>query len=125
MPRSERVVSLLWLLVMIIMSSTLAGPDGPAPAIIAVEEGVDEGKSHDDDVTAFFHGHILVLPIGMAGHVGEMGTEIVHGVIVGILTAEGVLEERFEQVGQPSRVGVEIEGEGGEDDVDGLAVPIG
>ena len=60
----------------------------------------------------------------MSGSIGEVRSQIVHRILIGILPAQHVLDKRLQKVRQPPGVRVQEEGERGEDDIDGLEVAI-
>ena len=90
-----------------------------------VPQGIGQGEAHDEHVPAFLDRHVLVVAVRVARRVREVRAEVVHAVVVRVLAAQLVLEQRLEQVLQPFRVGVQEEGEGREDDVHRLEVAVG
>ena len=60
----------------------------------------------------------------VAGSIGEMKSEVVHGILVGILPAQHVLNQRLEKVSKPSRVSVQEKWEGRENNVDSLEISV-
>ena len=82
-------------------------------------------ESHDEHVTALLKGLLFVVAERMAGGVGVMAAEVVHGVRVGVLTGLLVLEQWIKEKFQEPRIAVKQNGVEGEDDIDSLDVSVG
>ena len=84
------------------MISTKRGPEGLRLVSRVVCQGINQGKAHDEHVTTFFDGHVFIFAVSVSGQVGEVGSKIMHGVVIGVLTAEHVFNQRFEKVCKPA-----------------------
>lgn len=106
-------------------SRALGRPQGSRLALRVILKRVRNRQTHDQNIAALLHRHVLIVSIGVASSVGEVSAQIVHRIGVGVLAAQHVLNQGLQEIRQPSRVGVEEEGECWEDNIDGLEVAVG